>query len=216
MFVVTFVIMLPISIKTGDPIKGWEAGLVWVFFQSFIRMIGGFVAPYIRKVTPRAALLGTLAGVSVTFIAMRPALEMFMTPIIGIVLLRYHQRGAPGSAASSIRRGFLSAWWRSRGMLIAWVDPFGINYGGMSVGKAVDPFASSVFRADPGDQSRVLGFHFLHYLVMAILFWKSPPVLSDGARPTNQTPPPPPKKKKKKKNKKIKNKKKKKKKKAYC
>src|SRR6516165_10282126 len=83
MFVVTFVIMLPITLKTGDPIKGWQAGLVWVFFQSFILMIGGFVAPYIRHLTPRAALLGTLAGVSVTFISMRPALEMFMTPIIG-------------------------------------------------------------------------------------------------------------------------------------
>ena len=39
MFIVTFVIMLPISLKTNDPIKGWEAGLVWVFFQSFILMI---------------------------------------------------------------------------------------------------------------------------------------------------------------------------------
>jgi AGZA family xanthine/uracil permease-like MFS transporter len=55
-----------------------------VFFQSFILMIGGFIAPYIRKITPRAALLGTLAGVSVTFISMRPALEMYMTPMIGI------------------------------------------------------------------------------------------------------------------------------------
>ena len=64
MFIVTFVIMLPITLKTGDPIKGWSAGLVWVFFQSFILMIGGFIAPYIRKITPRAALLGTLAGVS--------------------------------------------------------------------------------------------------------------------------------------------------------
>src|SRR5215475_5556748 len=61
MFVVTFVIMLPITLRTGDPMKGWSAGLVWVFFQSFILMIGGFVAPYIRKITPRAALLGTLA-----------------------------------------------------------------------------------------------------------------------------------------------------------
>ncbi|MEA2945551.1 MAG: adenine/guanine/hypoxanthine permease, partial [Alphaproteobacteria bacterium] len=48
MFIVTFVIMLPITLKTNDPIKGWEAGLVWVFFQSFILMIGGFIAPYIR------------------------------------------------------------------------------------------------------------------------------------------------------------------------
>ena len=84
MFIVTFVIMLPITLKTNDPIKGWEAGLVWVFFQSFILMIGGFVAPYIRKITPRAALLGTLAGVSITFISMRPALEMYMTPVIGL------------------------------------------------------------------------------------------------------------------------------------
>ena len=85
MFVVTFVIMLPITIKTGDPLKGWSAGLVWVFFQSFVLMIGGFIAPYIRKITPRAALLGALAGISITFISMRPALEMFMTPVIGLL-----------------------------------------------------------------------------------------------------------------------------------
>ena len=48
-------------------------------------MVGGFVAPIIRKITPRAALLGTLAGVSIAFISMRPALEMFMTPVIGII-----------------------------------------------------------------------------------------------------------------------------------
>src|SRR3954468_24463585 len=76
MFVVVFVIMLPIALTTGDPIKGWEAGSTWVFVQSFILMLGGFVAPVIRRITPRAALLGTLAGVSVTFISMRPALEM--------------------------------------------------------------------------------------------------------------------------------------------
>src|SRR6201991_3637160 len=85
MFVVVFVIMLPIAAKTGDPIKGWEAGLTWVFIQSFVLMVGGFIAPLIRRITPRAALLGTLAGVSVTFISMRPALEMFMTPAIGVV-----------------------------------------------------------------------------------------------------------------------------------
>src|SRR5258708_3554185 len=85
MFIVTFVIMLPITLKTNDPIKGWEAGLVWVFFQSFILMIGGFIAPIVRRITPRAALLGTLAGVSITFISMRPALEIYMTPQIGLV-----------------------------------------------------------------------------------------------------------------------------------
>jgi len=34
MFIVTFVIMLPISLSTHDPIQGWEAGLVWVFSRA--------------------------------------------------------------------------------------------------------------------------------------------------------------------------------------
>ena len=34
MFIVTFVIMLPITLKTGDPLKGWEAGLTWVFSRA--------------------------------------------------------------------------------------------------------------------------------------------------------------------------------------
>ena len=85
MFIVTFVIMLPIKLATGDPMKGWQAGLVWVFLQSFVLMAGGFLAPIVRKITPKAALLGALAGVSITFISMAPALNMFMTPIIGVV-----------------------------------------------------------------------------------------------------------------------------------
>src|SRR6202045_4636731 len=132
MFVVTFVIMLPIAIKTGDPIKGWEAGLTWVFVQSFVLMIGGFVGPVIRRITPRAALLGTLAGVSITFISMRPALEMFMTPVIGItcfgiILLSWfggaRYRGVPaGLVAIAV------------GTVIAWGSTaVGLNYGGMTI-----------------------------------------------------------------------------------
>src|ERR1041384_110699 len=34
MFIVVFVIMLPIALSTGDPIKGWEAGLGWGSVQS--------------------------------------------------------------------------------------------------------------------------------------------------------------------------------------
>src|SRR6266704_2492930 len=145
MFVVTFVIMLPIAIKTNNPIKGWEAGLTWVFIQSFVLMVGGFIAPIIRRITPRAALLGTLAGVSITFISMRPALEMFMTPIIGITCFAIimvswfggfkYPRGIPaGLVAIAV------------GMLIAWgSNLFGLNLGGLSVKGVGDAFASFGF-----------------------------------------------------------------------
>src|SRR6185369_15318576 len=85
MFVVVFVIMLPIQISTQDPIQAWEAGLTWVFVQSFVLMVGGFIAPAIRRITPRAALLGSLAGISITFISMSPATQMAMTPVLGLV-----------------------------------------------------------------------------------------------------------------------------------
>src|SRR6202000_2948999 len=73
MFIVTLVIMLPVKITTGDPILAWRAGLTWVFIQSFVLMLGGFLAPIVRKITPKAALLGALARVSISFISMKPA-----------------------------------------------------------------------------------------------------------------------------------------------
>jgi AGZA family xanthine/uracil permease-like MFS transporter len=87
MFVVVFVVMLPILISTGNPVEAWSAGLTWVFIQSFVLMIGGFIAPVIRKITPRAALLGSLAGISLTFISLNPGAQLFTTPLIGVVCL---------------------------------------------------------------------------------------------------------------------------------
>ncbi|MFC9660195.1 regulator [Nocardia sp. NPDC127606] len=87
MFIVVFVVMLPIYLATGDPLQAWAAGLAWAFMIGVIVMIGAFVGPYIRKVTPRAAMLGTLAGISITFIAMRPAAQMWEVAWIGLPVL---------------------------------------------------------------------------------------------------------------------------------
>jgi AGZA family xanthine/uracil permease-like MFS transporter len=133
MFIVVFVIMLPILITTKDPVQAWEAGLTWVFVQSFVLMGGGFIAPYIRKITPRAALLGSLAGISITFISMRPGAQMVMTPVIGLVCfavimvdwfggVRYF-KGVPGGLVAIIV-----------GAVIAWGSTlFGFNYGGLTI-----------------------------------------------------------------------------------
>src|SRR3954469_6529506 len=77
MFIVTFVIMLPTFLQTKDPVKAWEAGLAWAFVIGVIILIGAFIGPVIRRITPSAALLGTLAGISITFISMRPAAQMW-------------------------------------------------------------------------------------------------------------------------------------------
>jgi AGZA family xanthine/uracil permease-like MFS transporter len=94
MFIVTFVIMLPIYLQTGDPLRAWEAGLAWAFIIGLIVLLGAFVGPYIRRFTPRAALLGALAGISIAFISMRPAAQMWEAawialPVFGIILVGF-------------------------------------------------------------------------------------------------------------------------------
>ena len=152
MFVVVFVIMLPILSRTKDPVQAWEAGLTWVFVQSFVLMAGGFVAPWIRRITPRAALLGSLAGISITFISMRPAAEVFLTPVIGVLCFavilanwfggaRYF-RGVPAGLVAIVV-----------GTVIAWgSSAFGLDYAGMSfarVGAALSSFGFAVPDAVP-------------------------------------------------------------------
>jgi len=87
MFIVVFVIMLPVALKTGDPIKAWEAGLAWSFIIGAIVLLGAFIGPSIRAFTPRAAMLGTLAGISIAFISMRPAFQMWEVPWIAFISL---------------------------------------------------------------------------------------------------------------------------------
>lgn len=84
MFIVVFVVMLPVFLATKDPVQAWQAGLAWAFLIGIIVMIGAFVGPYVRKLTPRAAMLGTLAGISITFISMRPAAQMWEVAWIGL------------------------------------------------------------------------------------------------------------------------------------
>lgn len=87
MFIVVFVVMLPIYLTTGDAVQAWAAGLAWAFLIGIIVMIGAFVGPYVRRVTPRAAMLGTLAGISLTFISMRPAAQIWEAAWIGLPVL---------------------------------------------------------------------------------------------------------------------------------
>lgn len=171
MFVVVFVIMLPIAAKSGDPVKGWEAGLTWVFVQSFVLMVGGFVAPYIRAITPRAALLGALAGVSIAFISLRPALDMYLTPVIGIVCFAILIASWFGGVKyKGVPAGLVAI---AVGSLIAWgSNLFGLNFGSLSGSGLGSSLASFGFSAPSLELGHVFGgFAFLGViLVTAIPF----------------------------------------------
>src|SRR6202041_3614685 len=145
MFVVTFIVMLPIKLATNDPVQAWEAGLTWVFIQSFVLMAGGFIGAYIRRITPRAALLGSLAGISITFISMRPAALVFTTPVIGVVCFAVILANWFGGVKyfGGVPGGLVAI---AVGTLIAWgSNLFGLGYGDLSVAKLGSSIANFGF-----------------------------------------------------------------------
>jgi len=166
MFIVTLVIMLPVKLATGDPVKGWQAGLTWVFIQSFVLMAGGFLAPIIRRITPKAALLGALAGVSITFISMKPALEMFMTPMVGIVCFAIILVSWFGGVKfGGVPAGLVAI---AAGTIIAWgSNLFGLNFGGMNVQTLKDSFQTFSFAVPHPAVGLVLGG--LHWSFLKVI-----------------------------------------------
>ncbi|SEL08874.1 putative MFS transporter, AGZA family, xanthine/uracil permease [Carnobacterium iners] len=87
MFLIIFLIMGPVYRATGDPYLAWYASLAWGFVEGIIELSGSIFGAKIRKLLPRSAMLGSLAGASITFIAMAPAMQTFDLPYIGLISL---------------------------------------------------------------------------------------------------------------------------------
>ena len=114
-------------------VVAWQVGLVACFLSGVIEILGGFVAGWIRRVTPRAALLSTLAGIAVGFISMEFVLRSFDRPLVAmaplaIVLVTYASRtrwpfGLPGGLVAVLV-----------GTAIAWTLQLAGAPGGVSVG----------------------------------------------------------------------------------
>jgi AGZA family xanthine/uracil permease-like MFS transporter len=125
LFAYVFLVMLPAKLAAeaagaADPAHvAWQAGLAACFGAGLIEFLGAFVAEPIRRSTPRAALLSTLAGIALTFIALGFFFRTFARPLIGfttlaIVLLVYFGRvrfrgGLPGGLVA-VGLGTFIAW----------------------------------------------------------------------------------------------------------
>src|SRR5437867_3128527 len=125
LFAHVFLVMLPataLAQKAGapDPARvAWQAGVVATLGSGVIELFGSFVAERIRKATPRAALLSTLAGIALGFISLGFFLHTFARPVIGlttlgVILLTYFGRvrfrgGLPGGFVA-VALGTLLAW----------------------------------------------------------------------------------------------------------
>ena len=105
LFAHVFLVMLPVKLIALDRgatmdeaiTLSWQAGLVACLGSGIIELIGSALANPLRRWLPRAALLSTLAGIGLTFIALGFLFRTYEYPVValvplGIILLTYFGR----------------------------------------------------------------------------------------------------------------------------
>jgi len=83
MFVYLFGVIGPIYWSTNDPVLAWQVGIGAGFMGGIVAALGAFIGPFLKRVTPRAGMLGTLCGIALVFIGTVPLATIFEDPFIG-------------------------------------------------------------------------------------------------------------------------------------
>ncbi|WP_096435145.1 uracil permease [Alteribacter populi] len=87
MFIFLFGVLLPAITITNDPQLAWKIAVAACFISGLIEVIISFAGRWIQNNLPRAAMLGALAGVALTFIAGEMLFSTFEMPVVGLVVL---------------------------------------------------------------------------------------------------------------------------------
>ncbi|MDD5555673.1 MAG: xanthine/uracil/vitamin C permease [bacterium] len=87
MFVYLFGVIGPAYGRTGDAVLAWQVGIAAAFIGGVIEACGSLAGPFVKRWTPRAGMLGTLAGIAIVWIATTAAVELFENPVVGFPAL---------------------------------------------------------------------------------------------------------------------------------
>ena len=95
LFAYVFLVMLPVKLSAlgagASPEAAvrlsWQAGLMACLGSGLIESAGAFCAAALRRWLPRAALLSTLAGIALGYIALGFFLRTYAQPVVGLAVL---------------------------------------------------------------------------------------------------------------------------------
>lgn len=132
-----FLIMGPIYRETGNTRLAWQAGLLACLINGVMEIGGAFVGDWLRRHTPRAALLTSLAGVAITFIAMGFVFQIYASPELAIlpmiiILTTYAAKvrwpGRIPGGFLGVLVGILLFWWIKGSGATVPTDPVGWHF----------------------------------------------------------------------------------------
>ena len=87
LFAMVFGVLGPVKLATGDAHLAWHVAMATTIAIGLIKTVLAFAGDWTRRTVPRAALLGSIAGVAILLIAFLPFLKIFRDPLTGLAAL---------------------------------------------------------------------------------------------------------------------------------
>ena len=128
LFAFVFLVMLPVKLAAEaagqNPAEAarsaFRVGLAACFLSGVLELLGAPAADWIRRSTPRAALLSTLSGIAISFIAIDFAVRTFQVPLVALLPLAVILTTYFGAVRLPLRIPG-GAWAVGLGTLLAWL-----------------------------------------------------------------------------------------------
>jgi adenine/guanine/hypoxanthine permease len=86
-FGMAFGVIGPCYLATKDAQLTWQVGMAVIVMMGIFKIAVSFCGPALRRMVPRAGLLGSIAAVALMLIAYLPFLKLFASPVVGFISL---------------------------------------------------------------------------------------------------------------------------------
>ncbi|HEY6065625.1 MAG TPA: MFS transporter [Thermoanaerobaculia bacterium] len=133
-FGISFAILGPAYLATGDAVLAWKIGMAVTVLGGFVKMGLALAGNAVRSALPRAGLLGSIAGAGIALIAFLPLLKVVASPIVGFVALAI----ILVTFVAGVRLP-----WGLPGAFVSALVAVALNYGLIALGAIPAPAASS-------------------------------------------------------------------------
>src|SRR5262249_22635927 len=87
LFGIVFGVLGPAMLLTRDPVLAWRIGMGVTVFMGIVKLALAQAGDWARRIVPRAALLGSIAGIATLLIAFLPSLKVWSDPLVGLASL---------------------------------------------------------------------------------------------------------------------------------
>ncbi len=82
---ISLIVLGPVWLETKDPILTWQVGMATTVCMGLIKIIFSFLGEHIRRIVPKAGLIGSLAGVGLALLGFLPLMHIFAAPVVGMI-----------------------------------------------------------------------------------------------------------------------------------